>query len=154
VNERTAYFVLGVVLILVMGRTVLATQSSAPKTDGSANVAGRLTDPVLIRLATQDSLLRTPVANRRDPFRPWNPPVTATTGRPTAATPAPAPVVPPRVVVFMQDGNSVIVQFEVGGDTSPRLPVGGSFRGWTVVGVSGGNVTLSKDGQQFAVPRP
>jgi hypothetical protein len=154
-NPRVGYIALAIVLIVAMGRTVLATQASLVRRDeGGTALAGRFTDPMLSRLAADDSLLSSLARNRRDPFRPWNPVSSAPAVRTTPAEPEPPPLVPPRVVVYMQDGTSTIVQFEVDGDTSPRLAVGGSFRGWTITGISGRTVSLSKNGQQFAVPRP
>ena len=153
--ERAGYLTLLVCLILVAGRVVLAAQSSlAVRTDTRTGISANLADPLITGLTVEDSLLAAKVANRRDPFRPWNPLSTSIGTSAAREAPVATPLVPPRVAVVMDTGTSVIIQIEVDGETSPRLPIGGTFRGWTISGVSATTVTVVKNGQAFTVRRP
>jgi len=155
VNARVAWWVMAIVTLLAMGRVVMAARvSGSAQAVVPKSVSGSAYGPLMAALDRQDSLLAAVSVSSRDPFRAWTPTSTTAPVRTAPIVAPPPPLIPPRVVVFMQDGTSTIVQFEVDGDTSPRLPVGGSFRGWTITGISGRSVTLSKDGQQFEVPRP
>lgn len=153
-NTRYGWWIMIVVLILLGGRTFMAARSAAiGNLKESKNVARADDDPLLTSVDRQDSLLA--VANRssRDPFRAGSPPPMGAARTATVA-PEPGPVVPPRVAVLMDTGSGVIIQIEVDGETSPRLPVGGTFRGWTVGTISATTVTILKGGEQFTVPRP
>ncbi|TPW09214.1 MAG: hypothetical protein FD129_2276 [bacterium] len=147
-----------IAVMVVLGvRTVLAVQSAAVVNLKVSKEPGRdHGDPLLTAVDRQDSLLRAASVGSRDPFRAWTPPapVGGSSKPGKAVAPPPPPVVPPRVAVLMDAGSGVIIQIEVEGETSPRLPVGGSFRGWTISGVSATMVTMVKDGKSVSVPRP
>lgn len=144
-------------LFLAAGRTVLAARSSLGI--GGANgvrMNARNDDPTLTAAVALDSLLAAcAIGAGRDPFRPGTPPPPIGGGRVVRPPVVVEPVVEkPRVAVFMQDGNSIIVQLEVEGATSPRLGVGGTFRGWTITGISGRKITVAKDGKSYDIDRP
>ena len=152
---RIGVIALLVSLVLVAGRTVLAARSSlGTGPSAGLRLGGSSGDPALLASQALDSLLASCAIDvRRDPFRPGSVPL------PIGARPAPsAPVVPvvtpPRVAVVLQDGNSIIVQIEVDGATSPRLGVGGTFRGWTITGIADRTITVSRDGKSYPINRP
>lgn len=153
-SRRYGWWVMIAVMVLLGGRTVLAARSAAMSQRTESKETARLqSDPLLTAVDRQDSLLVAASLSSRDPFRAWTPTQVSTAqASPTVA--APAPVVPPRVAVVMDTGTSVIIQIEVDGETSPRLPIGGTFRGWTITNVSASTVTVAKAGKQVTVPRP
>jgi len=154
-SARLGWWVMIAVMTLLAGRTVLAARSAAISNFRESKNAARVgSDPLLTAVDRQDSLLTVASLSSRDPFRAWTPSGPVSAPRTSTAASVPAPVVPPRIAVLMDTGSSVIIEIEVNGETSPRLPVGGSFRGWTIAGVSESSVTFIKDGKRFTVPRP
>jgi len=154
-NNRFGWWIMIAVMVLLGGRTVLAARSAAISNLRESKEAARIqADPLLTAVDRQDSLLLAASISSRDPFRAWTPTPSSNQVKASTAAAAPAPVVPPRVAVVMDTGTSVIIQIEVDGETSPRLPVGGAFRGWTITGVSATTVTVVKDGRTFTVRRP
>lgn len=150
---RPAWVVLALSLVLVVGRSLMAAQSALVVAGvKNSRLAAAQVDPAVAAVAHQDSLLRNAPGSSRDPFRAWQAPsgeVARTAGRPQ-----PEPVAPPRVSVYLDDGATRLVQIEVDGETSGRLAVGGSFRGWAVTGITPGGVIVIKNGQRFVLPRP
>ena len=120
----------------------------------SGHATRSISDPLLTAVEQQDSLLRSASLSARDPFKAWTPAGPAGSPKTVAVASALTPVIPPRAVLLMQDGSSMIVQIEVDGEPSPKLPIGGSFRGWTITGVTPSKVTLVKDGKSYSVDRP
>jgi hypothetical protein len=143
-------------LFLAAGRTVLAARNSLGIAGGNGVLVGaRSGDPTLEASLALDSLLAScAIGAGRDPFRPGTPPPPIGGGRIVRPAVVEPEVTPPRVAVYMQDGNSTIIQLEVDGATSPRLGKAGSFRGWTITGIAGRKVTVAKDGTSYDINRP
>src|SRR5512140_1682931 len=129
-NLRVAWVVLGVSLLLVAGRTLVAAQS-ALRFDGAHSRAAALhrQQETLVFDATRtDSLVRNTPTSVRNPFAAPPPRIVAAPApRNKPQPPAPAPVTPPRVNLLIQDGNSTVVQIEVNGETSGRMNLGATF---------------------------
>jgi hypothetical protein len=154
-TTRIGVLALLLTLFLAAGRTVLAARDSLGIGGGNGvRMNPRGGDATLDASRHLDSLLAScAIGVGRDPFRPGTVPLPIG-ARPAPTAPAEPVVTPPRVAVFMQDGNSVIVQIEVDGATSPRLGVGGTFRGWTIAGISGRTISVTKDGKSYTINRP
>lgn len=149
---RPVWWVLILSIALVGGRSLYVARSvlvaAGPRGGGPAIVG---LDPAVAAVARQDSMLAVR-ASDRDPFRTWQPPVETVVVTPARSEPEPP--APPRVSVYLDDGASRSVQIEVDGETSGRLGEGGSFRGWTITGISPGGVVVVRNGQRFVLPRP
>jgi hypothetical protein len=156
-TSRVVLIILGVTLLLVGGRTMLAAQSAlGVDSDDARRAVNRRQDTLVREAARGDSLIRSIGPLRRSPFAVPPARIAAATvprNKP-ATTPAPAPVAPPRVILLMQDGNSTLVQMEVDGETSPRMAIGNSFRGWTIVGVNERGIIVTNGSSTYNLPRP
>jgi hypothetical protein len=155
---KTVWIILGISLFLVAARTLIAAQSALqvdmPQSSLKAN---RLQDTLVLDAARGDSLIKSVSSAVRNPFQP--PAAARSTGipaarKPAVETPPPAPVVPPRVILVMQDGSSTIVQIEVDGEQSPRMTVGSSYRGWTISNISPTSISVTDGSNSFNLRRP
>ena len=152
---RISWIILSISLLLIAGRTILAAQSGlrvdSPQSKTRVN---RKQDMLVMDAARGDSLIRNASAARRNPF---GAPVSRVVPGPRVTKPVeppPEPVKPPRVMLFMQDEGSTVVQLEVEGEASGRMGVGSSFRGWTITSITESAVTVVKENSRFNLPRP
>ena len=153
---RLIWVIMGLSLILVGGRTLLAAQSALQSTDnhGKAKV-NRKQDTLVLEVSKADSLIKATTTSGRNPFQPPVARVIPAPVRPgPKPVPAPTPVVPPRAILLLQDGNSILVQLEVDGDTSPRMSVGNSFHGWTITAITDRGIQVTNGTSTFNLPRP
>ncbi len=63
----------------------------------------------------------------------------------------PPPLVAPRVSMILVDQVNPTVRILVEGQRSGDLHIGESFKGWTVVSIRSGAVTVTKDGENFTL---
>jgi len=152
VKAPVGWLILGVSLVLVAGRSLLAGQAVLRVEAQSGQFGGnRGAEPVLLRAMHQDSLLMQLTTPDRDPFGPPRANYVAP-ARPKP--PVEVPPEPPKAVLLMQDATGTQVQIEVDGQTSGRMTVGSSFRGWTVTAITGSGITVKKGNHQYTLPRP
>ena len=151
-NGRMWWALLVLSLVVVAGWTLVAARGALrPAVSRGDLRAGHDQISPVEQAAQLDSLLAAVSTPPRNPFAaPSAPPATAR-ARGALVPPVESP---PRVVLLVEDVGGTIVQIEVGGETSARMAVGGTFRGWTVLAISGDGVTVVKGNRQFVLPRP
>jgi hypothetical protein len=153
---RLIWVIMGLSLVLVGGRTLLAAQSALQTNESHARTkVNRKQDTLVLEVSRSDSLIKATSPSVRNPFQP--PPARALPG-PVRTGPkppvAPPPVVPPRAILLMQDGTSTLVQIEVDGETSPRMSVGNSFHGWTITAITDKSIQVTNGSNTFNLARP
>jgi hypothetical protein len=150
---QPAWIILGLSLVVVTGRTMVAAQAGVSRSGRNSDARSNPgPDPKLAAASRLDSLLASMDAPARSPLLP---PVQRYIPGPTKVTKEPPPeVIPPRVVLLMQDGQSTLVQIEVNGQSSGRMTVGSRFQGWTIESISAGGIAVTNGTERFVLPRP
>ncbi len=143
---------MAVLILLITGLFLAFRAWTAAQTvlapPATARIAAAGEEAPLIQTARErDAAVTGEPDAKRDPMH-WPP----APRRVVPRTPAePPPLVPPRVSMILVDQVNPTVRILVDGQRSGDLHVGESFRGWTVVSIRSGNVTVSKDGETFTL---
>ena len=154
-DTRLVWIVMGLALLLVGGRTLLAAQSAlSPDLQQEGKSANRRQDTLVYEATRSDSLIRSISGLPRSPFMAPPARLAQVAQKRKANELPPAPVVPPRALLLMEDGNSTVVQIEVDGETSGRMSIGNSFRGWTITAINERGIVVSNGSSTFNLPRP